>query len=69
MRWSQLPFLAMVGFALFFVVLAVLYGVGAILSLKSNGFGHAQEARAMLMAPLATAFLILARLAWPQRSP
>ncbi|HKA48958.1 MAG TPA: hypothetical protein VKK19_05130 [Candidatus Dormibacteraeota bacterium] len=64
---SQLLSLALVGLALVFVVLAVLYGVGAIQILTRTGSGR-HATHAVVMAALAVGAVILARFAWPQRS-
>jgi len=56
-----------VGLALIFVVLAVLYGAGAIQILTRTGSGR-HFTHAVVMAALAVGTVILARFAWPQRS-
>ena len=55
------------GLALVFLVLAVLYGVGAIQILTRTGSGR-HLTHAVVLAALAVGTVILARFAWPQRA-
>jgi len=55
------------GLALVFLVLAVLYGVGAVQILTRTGSGR-HLTHAVVMAALAVGTVILARFAWPQRA-
>lgn len=57
----------LVGLVLVFVVIGVLYGVGAIQVLTSTGQGH-HTTHLFVSLVLAVGALILARFAWPERS-
>jgi accessory gene regulator protein AgrB len=57
---------AMVGLAIVFVLLAVLYGLGSIQFLTRTGSGH-HTAHSILLVVLAIVALVLARFVWPQR--
>lgn len=62
------PFsVGLVGLALVFVVIGVLYDVGAIQVMTSTGQGH-HTTHPVLFPGLAVGALILARFAWPERS-
>lgn len=64
---SQPVALAWVGLAIICVLLAVLYGMGAVQFLTSTGHGSHPD-HAILFAVLAVGCLVLARFAWPRRA-